>query len=132
VSSLYCRKKKQEPYEQSKSKKGVGNWKENAIVPIYQTPSSCIICHSCRDIIGKKKRSKCRRRVEAETQSGSTERQDVIFGVCGGTEGYLMTPQFSTAPSPPVLSFFLKAFQKRSVSSPAPVTITWPSGLIAR
>jgi hypothetical protein len=45
---------------------------------------------------------------------------------------HLMTPQFSTAPRPVDFSFFLKAFQNRRVSSPAPVTMTWPSGLIAR
>lgn len=45
---------------------------------------------------------------------------------------HLITPQFSTAPNPVTFSFFLKAFQNLNVSSPAPVTMTWPSGLIAR
>lgn len=44
-----------------------------------------------------------------------------------------MVPQSSSLPMPPVMvSFFRKQFQKRRVSSPAPVTITCPSGLMAR
>lgn len=40
------------------------------------------------------------------------------------SENHRMAPQLSMLLSPPVRSFFLKAFQNRSVSSPAPVTIT--------
>jgi hypothetical protein len=56
----------------------------------------------------------------------------VVVAVWLCARAYRITPQLSMLVRPAERSFFLNAFQKRSVSSPAPVTMTWPSGLMAR